>query len=49
MTTATITHITVSREPNTAFRAFLRKFGAKLRRLIELSGEQYLVAGSRYL
>lgn len=49
MTTATITHIPLSREPNAAYRAFLRKFGAKLRRLIELSGEQYLVQGSRYL
>lgn len=49
MHTATITDIGVRREPNTAFRTFLRKFGAKLRYLIELSAAPYEVMGSRYL
>lgn len=49
MTTAIITHIAVSREPATTFRAFIRKLGAMLRHAIELSGESYLVQGSRYL
>lgn len=32
-----------------AFRLVTRRFLAKLRRVVELSGEAYLVKGSRYL
>jgi hypothetical protein len=47
MTTIAIT--TFRPEPSIAFRSFMRAFGAKLRRAIELSAAPYMVMGSRYL